>query len=113
MVSNSQPTSFDEYLSSVGRSPEGYFYFLMAWNWEVQADESLKHQYDSLDSIYILSAKSPYFIREDVTDWGDGEFEHRYYFELPAVSNEVSKGGYLMCRAVMDEKREILKLNPN
>lgn len=112
-VSDSETTSFPCIVRTTGLeptevAPRGYFYFLMAWSWEVEAGDAMKHRYDDVDNIYVLSAKSPYFDQELQSKLGSGRMQYRYQFTLPAISPQVSLDGSLRMVAVMDERREIL-----
>lgn len=108
-VSDAHKTPYDEYGRTIGRTPPGYFWFLMAWDWEIEAGEDrLKHRFDDEKSLYVLSAKSPYFLVENNYDLGYDRWQFRYRFDLPKVSTQESKGGKLMCVAIMDKYRRIL-----
>lgn len=80
----------------------------MAWDREIDSGDGLIHRFDSLDSIYVLSTASPYFVERLEFEESDGTVRNFYQFNLPAISEQISKGDWLNCSAIMSKGRQIL-----
>lgn len=114
-VSDSKVTPLPGVLQITGQASyekelRDYFFILMAWDWEVAAGDAMKHRYDNVDEIYVLSTASPYFDNVTVSRLGSGKIQYWYQFYLPLIPSQVSLNGKLEMVAIMNPKREILRM---